>query len=234
MTGWDERFRTGAYPTDPDPSPVLARYVDGFPDGRALDVATGTGRNAVFLAQRGHRVEAIDRSRVGLEVARATAADRGVVDRTDWLVADAAEFRFPRDRYAAVAIGSYRPLDRLPDIEDALIEGGYLFVEHHLRSTEPVDAGPSGDRYRFAANESLHAGLDMTVPHYDETTRTRDGRRRATAGLVARNSTGRRQSCPSPDGGRAAGPTGKRAGRPTRPPAVPVSTPCRTPARGPR
>ena len=51
MTTWDERFREGEYPRDPDPSPVLRDYVSEFPDGGALDVATGTGRNAVFLAE---------------------------------------------------------------------------------------------------------------------------------------------------------------------------------------
>ena len=46
-TTWDERFRRGDYPADPDPTGLLRRRVDTLPDGRALDVATGTGHNAV-------------------------------------------------------------------------------------------------------------------------------------------------------------------------------------------
>ena len=55
---WNERFRRGDYPTDPGPADLLRRRVDTFPDGRALDVATGTDRNAVFLADHGHEVDA--------------------------------------------------------------------------------------------------------------------------------------------------------------------------------
>lgn len=197
MTGWDERYRRGEYPTDPEPSPVLRHYVDAFPDGRALDVATGTGRNALFLAGAGYSVDAIDQSRVGLRQARDRAVDRGLDSRVNWIQADVPSYEFPDERYAAVSISFYRAVDRFPDIKEALVPGGFLFVEHHLRSTEPTPSGPSGDRYRFGANELLHAGLDLTVLYYDETSSTNpDGERRANARLLARKSSGTRQAYP--------------------------------------
>lgn len=197
MTSWDERFRRGEYPTDPDPSPVLEAYVGAFPDGPTLDVATGTGRNALFLAGAGFDVEAVDASRVGLEIARENARDRGVADRIEWIQGDLERYGFPTDRYAAVAISFYRALDRLTDLKEALRPGGFLFVEHHLRSTEPAPRGPGSDRYRLAANELLRACLDLTVLYYDEATEEGpEGRTSATARIVARNSTGSRQAYP--------------------------------------
>jgi SAM-dependent methyltransferase len=197
MTTWDERFRSGSYPTDPDPSPVLRRYLDACPDGRALDVATGTGRNAVFLATEGYRVDAVDQSREGLRIAREHARERGVAARTEWIQADLDSYEFPESTYDLVTISFYRPVDRLPDITGALTSGGVLFAEHHLRTDDPVDGGPSGDRYRFAANELLRACLDLTVLHYSERTEVReDGTRNAVAEVVARNSSGHRQSYP--------------------------------------
>ena len=97
MTTWDERFREGEYPRDPDPSPVLRDYVSEFPDGRALDVATGTGRNAVFLAEAGYTVDAIDQLREGLRIARENAAERGVADRRNPIQADVPAHVFPGD-----------------------------------------------------------------------------------------------------------------------------------------
>ena len=197
MTSWDERFRQGEYPEAPEPSPILRRFIDDVPAGRALDVATGTGRNALFLASSGYTVDAIDRSRVGLEIAREAATDRGIKERIDWIQADVPSYAFPTDRYALVTISYYRAVDRFPDIKEALVPGGYLFVEHHLRSTEPTPSGPTSDRYRFAANELLHANLDLTVLYYDETTEERpDGDRRANARILARNTSGARQSYP--------------------------------------
>jgi hypothetical protein len=64
-----------------------------------------------------------------------------------------------------------------------------------------VSSGPSGDRYRFAANELLRATLDLTVLAYEERTESRsDGRTGAIARVVARNSSGQRQSYPALEG----------------------------------
>lgn len=197
MVDWDERFSEGEYPQDPDPSPVLQDFVDAIPEGRALDIATGTGRNAVFLATQGFEVEAIDQSREGLRITRENAADRGVEDRITPIQADLSTFAFPTERYEAITISFYRAVDRFPDIKEALAPGGYLFVEHHLRSTDSTPSGPTSDRYRFAANELLHACLDLTVLYYDETTEERPGdRRRASARILARKSAGVRQQYP--------------------------------------
>ena len=195
---WDERFRTGEYPMDPDPSPVLRQYIDEIPDGRALDVATGTGRNAVFLAESGYTVDALDQSREGLRVTQENAAKRGVADRIQRIQADVPSYGFPTERYELITISFFRAIDRFPDIKEALVPGGYLFVEHHLRSTDSTPSGPSSDRYRFAANELLHSCLDLTVLYYDETTEKRpEDRQRASARILVRNSTGPRQSYPN-------------------------------------
>ena len=197
MVDWDERFRTGQYPREPEPSTLLKRYVESLPRGRALDVAAGTGRNAVFLADRGYRVDALDASRAGLEIARERAADRGVADRLNCIRGDVSTYEFPSEAYDLVTISFYRAIDRFPDITAALKAGGVLFVEHHLRTTDAVASGPSGDRYRFAANELLHASLDLTVLAYEERTERRsDGRSGAIARVVARNTSGQRQSYP--------------------------------------
>ena len=197
MTTWDERFRRGEYPQDPEPSSVLRDYAADLPDGRALDVATGTGRNAVFLATEGYDVDAIDQSREGLHIASENASKRGVDDRVNWIQADVPTYEFPEGAYDVIAISFYRAVDRFPDVKEALAPGGYLFVEHHLRSSDPTPSGPSGDRYRFAANALLRACLDLTVCYYEELTEDRpDDRRRATARILARNTTGQRQSYP--------------------------------------
>ncbi|AUV82728.1 SAM-dependent methyltransferase [Salinigranum rubrum] len=212
MTTWDERFREGEYPRDPEPSPVLRAVLDRFPAGRALDIATGTGRNAVFLAERGYEVDGIDQSREGLEITRERAAERGVDDRLSLTQGDAKEYDYPESTYDVVTISFFRTLDRLNDIKEALTPGGVLFYQHHLRSPEAT-VGPSGDRYRFRANELLNACLDLTVLYYEASTEypeagegagagtdvdaERDGGRvSATATIVARNSHGGAQSYP--------------------------------------
>ena len=201
MTTWDERFRTGQYPQEPEPSPMLRAYADPAEGGRALDIATGTGRNAVFLAEQGYDVDAVDQSAEGLRITRERAEERGVADRLSLTQTDAREYDYPREEYDLVTISFFRTLDRLNDIKAALNPGGLLFYQHHLRSPEAT-VGPSDDRYRFRANELLHACLDLTVLGYEAATEREAADREeprvsATATVVARNSHGGTQSYPA-------------------------------------
>ncbi|GAB7091342.1 hypothetical protein JCM18237_16130 [Halorubrum luteum] len=197
MKDWDERFASGEYPRAPEPSSVLRSYLSSIPDGRALDVAAGTGRNAVFLADSGYEVDALDASREGLRITRERSRERGAGDRLNPVQGDVATYGFPESAYELITVSFYRAIDRFPALKAALVPGGYLFVEHHLRSTDETPSGPSTDRYRFGANELLQAGLDLTVLYYDEATEERPGdRRRASARLLARRSHGQRQSYP--------------------------------------
>ena len=194
---WDERFREAEYPIDAEPSALLKRFVETLDPGRALDVATGAGRNAVYLAEHGHGVVGLDRSIEGLRIARDRATERGVDDRCEWVKTDLGEHPFAPEAYDLITISFFRAVDRLPDLIEALRPGGVLFVEHHLRTTDEVERGPSGDRYRFGANELLHDALSLTVLHFETRTERRDDDgRSAVTRVVARKTHGQRQSYP--------------------------------------
>ena len=60
-----------------------------LPPGRALDLAAGEGRNAIWLARRGWQVTAVDFSQVALDKGRTLAGDLDV----DWVCADATTWR---------------------------------------------------------------------------------------------------------------------------------------------
>ena len=191
---WDARYRERTGESVGDPTPALRRWRDALPSGRALDVATGRGRNALFLAERGYEVDAVDVSGEALSQARARAEERDL--DVNWVQADLTEYPFPSATYDVVVVSFYATLDRLPDLKEALAPGGVLVYEHHLRSATPVDRGPRTDRYRFRSNDLLRACLDLTVLSYAERVRRTDGRAAAVVTLVARNSTGGAQQYP--------------------------------------
>jgi len=193
---WNEKYSTDEeFDLPDDPIPELARRIDTLPAGRALDVATGTGRNARFLAAEGYDVDAVDVSDEALDRA-ASAAERDGVD-VNWIRADIDDAEFEREAYDVITVSYFAALDRLPDLAAALAPGGVLVYEHHLRSSDPVDIGPSDDRYRFPSNHLLHACLDLTILGYEERTRLDDeGRTQAVATLVGRKTWGGEQSYP--------------------------------------
>lgn len=194
-TYWNERYRDETFQLPEEPSRPLREFADALPDGRAFDVATGTGRNALYLAERGYEVDAVDVSGVALAEARDRAAERDLDGHVDWIQADLDSYPVPEATYDVVVVSFYRALELLPDLKEALAPGGMLCYEHHLRSPE-ADRGPNDDRHRFRSNDLLRAALDLTVLHYEETTRVEDGRTSAVATLVARNTHGGSQTYP--------------------------------------
>jgi SAM-dependent methyltransferase len=97
---WDERYSTEEFVYGTTPNAFLVSITDRLPRGRVLCVAEGEGRNAVYLAQAGCEVFAVDASRVGLEKARRLARERAV--HIDTLVADLADFAIQPDSWDAV------------------------------------------------------------------------------------------------------------------------------------
>ena len=192
---WNERYRTGEFQPPEIPSPLLKNAVDSLPQGRALDIATGTGRNALFLAEQGYEVDAIDISDEALTIARDHAAERSL--EVNWIQADIDDYCFPERTYDVVMVNFYTLSHRLPDVKEALAADGVLLYEHHLRSTDPVERGPSSDRYRFRSNDLLHSCLDLTILHYEEKIRVEDGREAAIMTLIGRNSLGGTQEYPN-------------------------------------
>ena len=162
-----------------DLAPIVRTVVDALPPDRAFDVATGTGRNALALAERGWTVDAVDVSRTKLSRARERGAE---LDGTvNWILADLDDYCVPEGAYDLVTVGFFDALDRMPALVDALRPGGVLCYEHYLAS--PAGDSRPRDRFRFEPNELLRACSDLAVCYYAE--HRVDGEPRVT--LVARN-----------------------------------------------
>lgn len=87
---WDERYSAEGYAYGKEANDFLRERHAAIPKGRVLSLAEGEGRNAVFLAQRGYAVTAIDSSAVGLKKAEALARECGV--EIDCVQADLADY----------------------------------------------------------------------------------------------------------------------------------------------
>src|SRR3954469_22360856 len=97
---WDERYSGPEFAYGTEPNDFLAAVADRIPPGPVLMLAEGEGRNAVFLAGRGHEVTAVDQSAAGLAKARRLAAENGRVIRT--VEADLSVFRIEPNSWAGI------------------------------------------------------------------------------------------------------------------------------------
>lgn len=97
---WNERYDTEEFVYGREPNAFLAGVSAMMPPGDVLCLAEGEGRNAVFLARRGHRVLAVDSSAVGLAKAAQLAEEHGV--RIETLTADLADLVIEPGRWDAI------------------------------------------------------------------------------------------------------------------------------------
>lgn len=105
---WNERYAAPDYAYGEAPNAFLGEACVHLPEGPVLCLAEGEGRNAVFLAARGHRVTAIDQSEIGLAKARRLAAKQGVEVET--VHADLGDFRIEPESWGGiVAIFAHLP-----------------------------------------------------------------------------------------------------------------------------
>lgn len=134
---WDERYASMDLVWTAEPNVFVAREVGGLAPGRALDLGTGEGRNAIWLAERGWQVTAVDFSMVGLAKAAKLAERRGVTGIA-WVNADLRDYQPPPDGFDLVLLAYIH----LPPAESdallhaaaaALAPGGTLLVVAHDR-----------------------------------------------------------------------------------------------------
>jgi SAM-dependent methyltransferase len=145
---WNRRYAAAdRMHASPVPNRFLVAEVADLPPGTALDLACGAGRNAVWLAERGWRVTAVDFSDVALAMARDLASSRGV--EIHWIEADVVAWT-PPPRVDDLVCVFYLQLPAperraaLRHAVDAVRPGGTLLVVgHHLLNLTEGWGGPT-------------------------------------------------------------------------------------------
>jgi SAM-dependent methyltransferase len=164
---WDERYRTKELVWTADANQFVVAELTGRPPGRAIDVAAGEARNAVWLAEQGWDATAVDFSAVGLGKAQELAGARGVSITTE--VVDVVAEALPGVSYDLVLLAYLQlpePQRRaaLAHCVAALAPGGTFFeVAHDAANLHDGYGGPQ-DPTVLATPEEVVAGLLAADP----------------------------------------------------------------------
>lgn len=185
LVRWNERYRRGEETFVFEPSSPLPAAIAGIAPGLALDLASGAGRHAIYLAERGWQVVAVDGADAGVDLMRAEAERRGVADRITAHVADLMArprgFTPAPDTYDLVC--DFYFLDRtfFDEIRAAVRPGGLFVAAIHL-------AEPGDPPDRLLASGELHRIVSPWGWHVDlvEGPSREHGHERSTAHLIAR------------------------------------------------
>ena len=160
---WNERFDRPEYVFGTEPNAFLKSVVKNILPGQVLSIGEGEGRNAVFLAEQGYEVTAIDLSPIGLEKAKKLADSRDVGLQT--IVADIASFDFGENLWnGIISIFCHLPPDVRQmvhqKIKTGLKPGGVFIVEAYTHDQIPFGTGGPKDLRMMMSLEILQNDFD--------------------------------------------------------------------------
>lgn len=164
---WNRKFIAGSYPTGP--SEIVTEFAGLAANGRALDIAAGNGRHALYLADAGFTVEALDISDVGLKRFAGCHPNIRVacLDLEDYVLA--------KDRYSLILNIRYLNRKLMTQIPGALTRGGILIFETYLRRPGFIPRRAFCRGHLLEVNELLRSFPTLEVVYFRETfTASRD------------------------------------------------------------
>jgi len=180
---WEARYRAGEQPHDGPASSLLRRWLPGRPGGRALDMATGLGRNALYLARAGYRVDAVDIAPTALREA-ARRGRRAGLHSIRWIAGDLDRWRPQRTRYDVVVNAFFLKRRLFRILKAAVKPGGLLIFETHLNT--PTPDGAVCARRRLRPGELRRVFGDWEVLYAKDGLCRESGRMLALGRIVAR------------------------------------------------
>jgi SAM-dependent methyltransferase len=180
---WDAKHGLAAEAAPSEPASIVRELLPLLPAGPALDIACGTGRHALFLAQRGQHVTAIDFSGVALDILEARARGmQATVRRSERLrdsrrtpkggleliQADLERTEFPESCYDLILCIQYLQRSLFPQIVRALRPDGVLLMETFTRAQLEFEGGPRNPAYLLESGELREAFPELRVLFYRE------------------------------------------------------------------
>ncbi len=165
---WDRKYSGAHYIYGTEPADFLKQHVAKFNKGKALVLAAGEGRNAVFLAQQGFQVTAIDLSAKGLAKCQQLAKEKKVKVKT--VVADVNNYDLGENQYDLITDFYFYDSAIFAKVMTALKPGGF-FIFQTFSIDQPMTNrfGPRNPAYLVKPNEILGYFLNYRIRHYEDT-----------------------------------------------------------------
>jgi 2-polyprenyl-3-methyl-5-hydroxy-6-metoxy-1,4-benzoquinol methylase len=187
---WNKRWAGERAQTSVEPSGFLVAEVSALAPGRALDIACGAGRNAIWLARQGWRVTAVDFSEVALQAAREHAAAARV--SVEWLEEDAVRWTPPARAFDLVTViylqlpASERRV-ALARAAAAVRPGGTLLVlGHDLLNLTAGTGGPAQAEVLVTPDDVVAEIGDLVVERAERVRRPVTGAEREAVDALVR------------------------------------------------
>ena len=181
---WNLKYEGTTYIYGKEPTAFLNEKLSLLKKGKALVLAMGEGRNAVYLAENGFDVTGVDISAVGIEKCERLAEERGVVVNS--VVADLTDYDMGREQYDLIKNFYFFDKSILPGVIDSLKPGGIFIFETYSRDhPKHSKFGPKNPNYLVKPNELLEIFKSLRILYYEDmVTELNEGMHKGKAALI--------------------------------------------------
>lgn len=181
---WNERYRLRERPAedlDTTPTPLVVDAAAKLAPGKALDLACGAGRNAIWLAEQGWEVTAVDAAKEAMEILRSRAKERSLKINTVVINLEQGEFEIESSRWDLILMCYYLQRNLFKEAKRGVKPGGVLISIVHI-----TEAGEEASPHRLLPGqlEQYFSGWDLL--HRYEGKPNDSAHHRAVAEVVAR------------------------------------------------
>lgn len=177
---WNDRYAKKDLVWSAGPNELFATEIRSLKPGKAVDVACGEGRNAIWLAEQEWNVTAIDFSDVAIEKGRQIAAKRDVI--VNWIAEDVSTWKLPKYEFDLVAVLYLHTTIRereqwLKNVIDSVKPSGtFIYIAHDSDNIENGVGGPQDPALLPTVSEITNAlkGFDVEIAEVIERHVSRD------------------------------------------------------------
>ncbi|HEV3254201.1 MAG TPA: methyltransferase domain-containing protein [Candidatus Acidoferrales bacterium] len=185
IDSWNKRYRLRERPEEDlaaEPTPLVVKFATGLAPGKALDLACGAGRNALWLAEQGWEVTAVDGAQAAIEILQSRATERGL--RVNTVVADLekGEFEIEPSRWDLIAMCYYLQRNLYEPAKRGVRPGGVVISIVHI--TQP---GEAASQHRLVPGQLEKYFTWWEILHRREGLPNDSAHRHSVAEIVARH-----------------------------------------------
>jgi SAM-dependent methyltransferase len=184
MTDWNQRYLRGEHIQD-DPNPLITSVAGVLSPGCALDLACGGGRHAIWLAERGWRVTAVDSSPAAIAIVDRRAQENNITIQAVVADLEQHEFAIEPEAWDLILVCNYLQRDLFPAIRSGIRIGGMVVCVIAMVDEDP-HIKPMNPAYLLHPGELRQEFHDWKILHDFEGKPAGTAPRRAIAEIAAR------------------------------------------------
>jgi tellurite methyltransferase len=180
---WNRRYREGFYNGIIEPHALLKRFWPTIPGKRVADIAMGSGRDAIFLSEKGFFVTGLEGSMEAIKISKETMLQKNLFM---WpVLGDARTLPYRENSLDCVIVFYFLQREAVDEIRALLKKGGIFIYETYLKRQNDID-GPRNPAYLLDDGELIGYFKGFELLFYEEIIETGSGKRRAIARAVGR------------------------------------------------